>query len=251
MDPYRFDEWTKAFGSGRSRRAFLAGVLRAGAAAIGFAAASAQAARADDNDDDDDDDDDDGPSPTCEQRLDRCQNQSNFNKCAKCLEEYKETGCPIFRTPDLNFEQLVCSCTSDRYCADGNGCTLDICSSNVCYNDPVESFCVQCRSNRQCPNGGKCCKGRCCRAGTFCRTNEQGHGICCEKCTNDETCCQNIDTAGDPNDSRQYVVAIATCVGQEGANFEPPLPTFCCGGCGGGYDADGGPGCSCPQRSLP
>jgi len=251
MEPQRFDEWTKALVSGTSRRGFLTGVLRAGAAALGLSAISAQTARADD--------DDDGASQPsiaqCERRVARCQERSSFRKCARCVDEVVASGCPFIDDPatGLTFAQTTCSCSSDSYCADGNGCTLDICSSNVCYNDPIEESCVHCRSNRQCPNGGKCCHGRCCPAGRTCQSNAQGVGICCEICDDGTNCCQKITTAGDPNSSRTLVVALATCVGQEGA--AAGLPTFCCGGCSGNYDdptdPNSGLGCFCPVRSLP
>src|SRR5918995_2191782 len=128
MDPYRFDEWTKVFVSSTSRRAFLAGVLRAGAAAIGLAGVSAQTARADD----DDDDDDSAPRDAkCQRRLDRCAERSSFKKCAECIDEVAALGCPVIAP------RFFCACTSDTYCADGNACTLDICSSNICYNEPI------------------------------------------------------------------------------------------------------------------
>ncbi len=246
MEPQRFDEWTKALVSGTSRRAFLASVLRAGAAALGLSAISAQTARADDQPKDFRD--------KCQQRLDRCRQRSSYDKCAKCVAEYEETDCPTFAIEDLSFVELICQCSSDSYCDDGNACTLDICSSNICYNDPIEATCVQCRNNRQCPNGGKCCQGRCCPAGTYCQVNAEGISICCESCTDGTECCQQISRGGDdPNGSRGYVVALGTCVGQEGA--AAGLPTFCCGGCAGGYDdptnPNSGLGCSCPVRRLP
>lgn len=254
MDPYRFDEWTKTLvtsGVGRSRRAFLAGILRAGAAALGLAAASAGAARADDDDDDDNDQPRDAAT-RCQRKLDRCLQRSSFQKCSRCLTDLVGEGCPV---PAPKF---ACVCTSDSYCADGNACTLDICSSNVCYNEPIGnqlSDCTQCRRDRQCPGGGKCCQGRCCPPGTTCSTNAAGFGICCATCGNGQTCCQEIRIDGEPNSSRDYYLGLATCVGQEGADFVPPLPTFCCGGYPGGYDIDEngqiGIGCFAPGRTLP
>jgi len=251
MNPHRFDEWTKALvtnGAGRSRRAFLAGMLRAGAAALGLAAASARAARADD------DDDDDRPRNTearCQRKLDKCLQRESFQKCSRCLENLVGEGCPI------PAPQFACSCSSDTYCADGNPCTLDICSSNLCYNEPIGnqlSDCTQCRRDRQCPGGGKCCNGRCCAPGATCQTNAEGFGLCCETCGNGQTCCQTIRVDGSPGGSRGLFLGLGTCVGEEGEPFG--LPTFCCGGGTGGYTSPSNPEepgifCVLPVRSLP
>jgi len=258
MDPYRFDQWTKAFVSSTSRRSFLSGILKAGAVALGLAAASAQAARADDDDDDDDDDDRPRNSAArCQRVLERCRQRNSFKQCSNCVAEAAAAGCagPAGVNP--------CPCSGDSYCADKSGCTLDICSSNRCYNVLIEDSCVQCRNNRQCPNGGKCCRGRCCPGGTTCQTSAQGIGLCCVTCGDGSTCCQQIDYSGNPNQSRTYATLLQGCVGQDGANFNPPLPTGCCQGASGSYavqsngnpilnpDGSGQLLCFAPIRSLP
>ena len=256
MDPYRFDEWTKSLVSGTSRRTFLGGLLKAGAVALGLAA-SAQAARADDDDDDNDDDRPQNTEAKCQRILERCRQRNSFKQCSKCVEQAAAAGCAV--PAGVN----PCPCSSDTYCADKSGCTLDICSSNRCYNVPIEDTCVECRNNRQCPNGGKCCSGRCCPAGSTCQTSAEGIGLCCQTCGDGTTCCQQINYAGNPNGPRDYSTLLQGCVGQEGANFNPPLPTGCCNGAGGSYevDASGNPVfnengsarliCFAPIRSLP
>jgi hypothetical protein len=132
MDGNRFDELTRALGSGRSRRGILKGLGASAlaAAGVGRLAAPAAARRkrsvgnscASNND--------------CASGL--CVQESRTRKICRCQSG---TDC----------------CVSDAECDDGNDCTADACVNNQCAHTPL--------TGTPCDDGNLCTAEDACQAG--------------------------------------------------------------------------------------
>jgi hypothetical protein len=225
MDETRFDELTRVFASGATRRTVLRGMVAALAATVGLhTAARAAAVKR-------------KPGEVCrktgecvegascvkdETGRSRCtcrpawtlcnescvQTPEDVNNCGACgnvcpasadstkMAVCNQGTCGIACAAGYEPCGELCipndGCCTHADCNDGKACTVSLCGpeSHTCTHIPITANCVECGSDGDC-GGGSCCHGRCCPAGAGCQQAATGEPICCPNCPGG-SCCDDI-----------------------------------------------------------
>lgn len=99
------------------------------------------------------------------------------------------------------------ACATDEDCEDGDPCTIDRCSTNLCSREVPWWGCVPCATDDDCPPSGDPCIVAFCRDGSVCWRGSARPGTRCDddddpctvQCCRELSVCMRFDVCAEPD----------------------------------------------------